>query len=801
MLASRGTLIRRTETMSDTTAAAANPGNTTTAGASSASGATDYQLGRDVGLTLNDAVGTIAGFAAARTTFANPALFAQGDKAKGTLFATPPSISGQHTWPIGDAQLGAQIAIDASAQYQASAFIPSGAADPDGAVTAAPGHAWLKQEVDLALSFSGQESGLSFGPVAVSSGGSAAANVRLLDYRQLSLTEEVAVALRQAITDARFVFRDADVARLDANGCLALVAGGNLTLSATVSVSDALSASLNALDSLLGTSGALSFQVGASLEVTVGLADNFSLIFSRAASGRIAVAVHKTATSNLGATLGLGLKVGFADPDAVAPAVQAFIESRLGVAYQDYERLVQAICNGAAAALPQDLQTVADTVASTLGLPELATQLAALKGKVCGLDAKVATIIQDAVNATFSAQFTFAWSRTTQDDTVLAFEMDPASVPTYLGPLLLGNLAPVLRQLAARNPNLVLGNYLETKTVDTSRSFGVSLSLGKWSVSGGTSFTSEQQTQTKISQGKTLQRRSVDGRNEYKADWFGSQLDYFVDLSAAMPSFAASPTLADYLLGLRLSFTWQQAPSPSLAAQWSDLLETWQLPPAALNPKAAGTLDAAVDLTITDSGVRTLATIANRDPQSWRDAWAWALAAALPTIPNLNYRATLADRVAAYGEAGKYVLTQLQGGGAVETASVVGQVRYSKAERTRLLPIDAADPQNSGAAVYYLYGIGPLWQPESPTQNPWQLCERIRKTFAALAAAGGSDTAVDDALRALNFAVDGDPFTMRLLGALVVRLLSTVPQADTTLFTLSARSQLNGTVTLTASGR
>jgi hypothetical protein len=799
--------IEEDTTMSDpnphgATGATDSTGSTasTTSAATSAGSGSDYKLGNDVGITIKDAAGEIAKLIADKISFAGLAPQKAADQ--GALLGTPPKIAGSRSWPIGDAKLAAQIAIDASAQYQASAFIPGGLTDPDGAVTADTGHAWLKQEIDLAVSVSGKEGGIAFGPATLSAGGSAAANVRLLDYRRHVPADEVGPALIDAIASARFVFLDKDITALDADGCLALAAGGKLALSARVSVSAALGASLAQLDSslALGGAGRINLQAGASFAVSAALSDTFSVVFSRAASGRIAVALHRLATSNLGAELDFGLNVGFADPDALAPAVESYIEARLGVVYADYQRLVKAICTGGMtdlSALPADLQPLANKALQQLGLSTIQNQLSGLKDKICGLDDKVASIVKEVVQTRLTAQLTFSWSRTTQQDTVLAFEIDPANVATYLGRLLLGDVTPILDRLAAGDHGIVLGNYLDTKTINTSRSFGVSLSLGKWSVGGSTSFAATVQTTATIEQGQRLERRSVDGRREYKGNFLGATQDYFVDLSAAMAKFAAKPALdRDYLFKMQLSFTWEKPPG---ALPWGDLLATWQVPLLDL-PSGAVSLEAAVDLAVTDAGVRAIAGLARNNASQWKSAWAWAMAAALPTVPNLNFRATLDERVASYQGAARYVLDQWQAHTPSDVSAVVGQVRYTKAEGQgtfRLRDIDQANADN----FYYLYSISVLWHLDSATRNSWELCEGTRQAFAALGAPGAPDSAVIDALGDLKFAVDDDPYTMRLLGALVVRLLSTLQQADDPLFNVTARTQQSGSVALTASGR
>jgi hypothetical protein len=766
----------------------------------------DYRLD-GLAVTVKDAAATLAGLLANGADFANVTLYpdspapnspsspqapaqAAAQPAQNQIFATPPSLSGSDAFTVEKAA----IAVGASAAYKAAVLRAPGDTDPDQVVTVASGSAWLKQELALLANVSGNAQGVPFGLATANASVDSGANVRLLDYRRHPLTDPVGAALLGAITTARFAFRAADLDALDGSSCLALLAGGSLALTAKVTFSDTLSASLAALDQVLGASGVLTFQTGASIALAVGLSDDFRVIFSRAASGNLAVAIRKAADSTVKLTSNLGVTAFFADPTALEGVLETYIQARLGVAYTDFQALEQTLCaTTTPASLPSDLQVVAAAVAQKLGLGDAA--LAGLKSRICGLEAKLKDVIQRIAAARVQAQFTFGWSRVTSADTVLAFEIQPAALPQYLYDTLFGDLAPVLRQLAAGDPRFVLVNYLDSRTVASDSSFGFSLALGKWSVGSTTSFDAKTTTETNIA---GEQRVSLDGRNSYTANWLGAAETYFTDLSAAMSAFAARPLLGAFTFGLHLSWTWQQPPSPLLATRWSDLAAVWGLlPPAdakSLPTQGAGEVAAIAELVLSDAGVRALAAAAAA-PGAWNAAWAWAIAAALPPIPEPPFRTTVQDRQRIYGSAAVWTLEQLAGNATFDPAILAGRASYDGAERLRLMPIDAGDPNNTLATFYALYGVGSLWRPASATQNVGAIGRGVAQALAALSDPGGSPAAVSQALRQLSITVTGDPFYMRALGAVIVRLLSTAG-APAGLFTASASYRLNQQVTL-----
>lgn len=755
------------------------------------SDSSDYKFD-DLGITVKDAAGTLAKLLLSKVTFAKVELGAQDQ-----VFATPPKLDGAYNFTVGKWGIG----VDASATYQASAFRASSDTDPDGIVTVPAGSAWLKQELALAASVSGSDQNIPFGLATASVDGKAAANVRLLDYRLYPLATPVGSALETAILGARFAFRDADIDQLDAGSRLALVAGGKLALAASVTFADTLSASLPLLDTVLqlaGASafGALTIKTGASLALNASLSDDFRIVFSRATSGNIGVAIHKATGGDVKLTTDLGVHIGFADPTELANLLDVYVQQRLGVLYTEYQKLEQQACTptaGTLAALPADLQGIAKTVAQRLGLGTLEQDITNLKTRICGLDKKLQSAIQTAVQTQVTAQFTLSWSRVTSDDTVLAFEVDPTALEPLLAGLLFGDLAPVLRLLEPPgDPSFHLLNYLDTRKVTTDLSFGFTLNLGKWSFAGTTSFQMNEITETSAAG----QRLSLDGRNSYTGNLFGESQTYFLDLSAAMAAFKPHPTVGDFTAALHLSWVWEEPPTAGLAQKWADLAAVWGLQDGmagSVPVKGKGNATAAVDLVLSDAGVRALAAAA-ADPNAWNDAWTWAMAAALPGIPGTNWRGTVQDRQHIYGDAARWTLAQLSQNATFEVVAAVGRAHYDTTElQIRLMPIDLGNTTDPFNAAYVLYGLAELWQPLSPTQNIWLYGQEINQGFAGIAQPGATIDAFKGALSNLHDAVHKDPFCMRIVGAAIVQLLR-AGQVHGGLFTATARFQWKNSV-------
>jgi hypothetical protein len=355
----------------------------------------------------------------------------------------------------------------------------------------------------------------------------------------------------------------------------------------------------------------------------------------------------------------------------------------------------------------------------------------------------------------------------------------------------------VLKALADNTPGFTLLNYLETDKKTTNRCFGFSLSLGPWSVGSKTKFEKDwQQSERKGAGEPSLWRLALCGRSIYHSDWLGGQKEtYFTDLGATMPGFADKPTLADFKLGLHLSWTWQDLPDQ--AARWADLAELWTGLPKKHSGNDKG--EAVVEVVLSHNGVMKVAeAAAAKDYSPWMESWSWALAAALPPITELKFRTSVEDRIRLYYDSAKDLLKKKN----EDVETVTKPSRYTQEERIWLDPIDMAgvgEEITKHAQEFEVFTLKTLWRPTNDVRKPWTVFERTRNAFAALA----SDkkdyrSPIEDLLSELYRTVNDDPFSMRLLGAALTHYLRKTGNAS--LYTASARYTVEGSTTLAVAG-
>jgi hypothetical protein len=220
------------------------------AGSASAS-SSDYKLD-NLTVTVKDAADDLGKLAIEKTKFS--------DLKSDQIFSQAPSLAGSDELTIGDTRLE----VSASATYQATAFVHTTDVDPDGIVKVGDNQAWLKQELTLVADLSGDSGSRKLGPASADAEDSTQTKVRLLDYRLHSPDDLVAQAVVDAIQGARFAVRVADVDQLDSGSRLAVVEGGDLSLTVKLSLADTLSASLAELDKALGVSAPIQIQASGS---------------------------------------------------------------------------------------------------------------------------------------------------------------------------------------------------------------------------------------------------------------------------------------------------------------------------------------------------------------------------------------------------------------------------------------------------------------------------------------------------------------------------------------------------------
>jgi len=724
------------------------------------------QLG-DLEVAVEGAAEALAADRIKGTTFAT--LPPPADGAPLGLFPAPLAISGQKTLQLGKASLD----VGASSSYQVFALTGQ-FVDPDGIVSPADGSAWLKHELDAAVSESGSE-----GSGELSGGLDSGATARLLDYRRHAPTDAVADAVLTEMAHPRWPSSIADLQAMAPGDAVALIVSGNVAFRASFTYADLLPLTVAALDAKLGATGAAAFEIaiGATVDVDFSASDSFRLVFTHGTTLDIAVDLKKAKTTSLGANAKLGVTVGLADPAQLSALVESYVAGRLGAPYENVKDLLDKL--GTVTDVSQlDVaeQKLLDRLVTFFKLGDAVAKLEDVKSKVMAVPSDLQDDLAKALSEQLAITFTVGYSRVDTDETLVSFEAAASALAPFLSRLLIGDVSGLSAPLAAGAPGFVLNNYLSTRQRTRQVSFGVSLAIGSWAAVGTTTT-----TVTKVQQENIAHqlRMSLDGRTAYQSKWGKAGENYSFELTAAMPGFASQP--AELTLGANLGWMWDQKLTPALQAAILDLANVWGVFPSASNASQAAALAACAGqevhaelvLTLGDDAVRRLPIIP--EPQS-QAAWILAMAQSLPrvSLPDSSLAVDIGQRTAIYQGVAAWVFGQKSG------AELTVWPDYQRAapplapeDEHRLREIDLPSGASSDDNTT-VYSLPALWSPTSSTVNPWHLYQQVVDAFRKLGSCLDGDSGFEVIERVFLdlSAIAEQQVLARLLGSLFAQVLA-----------------------------
>lgn len=715
---------------------------------------------------IPDAARQLAGLVTNGTTFAQIGADPGG-------LIPPLPLRGQGTVPLDDARF--TLGGSAGAQLTVSVFNQPGDVDEDGVLQPAlqpvAGRAWLKHQVKASIG--GNAAGMA-GSAGLDLEASLEAS--LSQYRAHKLSDPVAPALIADVADFLLPFRAGDVLRLGDGDILAFAVHGRLALHARLTWADALSAAISTLDERLGTPGASAIRLGmsASVAVSLGVEDDFRLVFRRgSAGGTTRVEVRKAKARNASLSAGFNLEASVADPAILQQLLEAYATSRLGQPWAKVEALAGRIDSALNLdALGPEDRELAEAVGSRLGLADLRQDWQRLRDRLTGLPGDLSARLEQALAARLKAEVRLEYSRVSSGEVVLACELRPDALARHHGQLLRGNLADLTKALAAGTPGYELIEYLKSETVTKRLSFGVSLSLGPWSASGQGETFREWSRQTDLDE--KHERLGFTGRRAYQATWGDRTYRYALDFSAAMGRFSAGSraNANEFRYALSFGWSWHEPLSQAVLADALDLANVWNVLPQVKNGAnmaavlaLAGNQPALIEVqvSILDDGFRSLLAT---PPDEFREAWIEAMAAALPRVRRggMLFRERVQDRVLSYSDAAKFVMDNPAG---AEIAGIAGRVEYPLGTNPQLRQIDRGEIPDGALPDL---GLEVLWA----TANPADECRRARKALDDLAEAissNGGSRQIGETFSQLKQLLSR-PYEHRLLGRLVTGLVA-----------------------------
>ena len=239
---------------------------------------------------------------------------------------------------------------------------------------------------------------------------------------------------------------------------------------------------------LLAIAGALSAEISLGAKI----ADSFAIYLARTGADAYQLQVKRARTRGLsvGVKIGADISLETASLNDL-PAVKNFEEQVLvrlldGVTAEEVANLRAHLLGSPAAALPAELQAVADKALASLDkyIPKLVKRtLADLVPDIEGQLQALRDSLQKSLKTEISFGLGLAWSRVETNETLLQATHTQAEIKTHGRDLLLGNFDPLRAFLAAR-PRPATGQpvFLETEILAKAATLSFGIELGSFAL-------------------------------------------------------------------------------------------------------------------------------------------------------------------------------------------------------------------------------------------------------------------------------------------------------------------------------
>jgi hypothetical protein len=402
-----------------------------------------------------------------------------------------------------------------------------------------------------------------------------AAELVLSDYHRHSRTEPTRAAVARDLKNLRTSLRLEDVLALEPGEAVAQQVAGRLSASVELSWADIFTGSIGPLSRLLGTGAPILVKLtaAATFNATVSFSDDFVLVFSRVDAGLWRIGLRKARTRQAALGLALGVEVQVPEPQQIEAILGPVVDGVIGEPLGKVERILKK-------ATLDDLSDV-ERLAATflirrLGLDPAVATLEDLKGKVQAIKDGVAGAVEEVARAKVAMGFAYEYRRIFQETTVLQCTVTKAALERHHSDLVRGRLEGVITLASGARGGVALEQYLYQRTIKTEKSWGFSLSIGKWLQIGARDV----KTVSRVS------RRSIEGRRQdayvgvraYK-ETGQKKPKWSVDFSAEMPSFSrspASPLVSEFTYGLHIAWHEDKGKlDPKTLSRWLDLAVLW----------------------------------------------------------------------------------------------------------------------------------------------------------------------------------------------------------------------------------
>jgi len=394
-------------------------------------------------------------------------------------------------------------------------------------------------------------------------------------YHKHSRSQRLGVAVIQDMAAQKCAFCIDDVRTLNKSEALGFASAGNVQFSLTISWSDILASGASSLASLTDGSEAVEFRMSANARASFNLAlkDDFKLVFVGLGNDTVRMGLRKSESSTfkVGTTLGVEARLG--KSSAVTEILDTVLAGLLGVSLTEFRKAVKSLQNHVdLKTLPPVQREITQQMLERLNLADKVTSTAALLSKLSQLEKQASKqILSIAVN---KAKMSFAneYSQIQSDASIMEADLSVSSVKRLFDRLIAGRFEALLAESEKFPGEIRIRRFLNQKSLHIKHALGLSLGMGRWSISGKESTSFKLTSQKKADHSA---RHAITGSRQYSGTWLGSKWSTEAKFTAHMEDFKPAKVMVsvdDFSLGLSLIYTWN--PSRTRKSKLCNMVDT-----------------------------------------------------------------------------------------------------------------------------------------------------------------------------------------------------------------------------------
>lgn len=475
----------------------------------------------------------------------------------------------------------------------------------------------------------------AFSALNLSASVEAKSTIKFADYKMHKLKDPVDKALLSDITQIRLACRFSDIQSMQNGEALLYQVRGSFGFSVTLTWGEILSFNSNVLSTFLSTSETISLKLSLSAGIKFGMAlsDELQMIAQKGQDGKVRISFNKTGKSESSLALELKAIVGFKNLDE---AIYDFIAQLTGFDLTKLKGLSDALDQG----LKLDqLSPIQRKIALEL-LKRLGVDYEGLKDALQSEVDKLTAPIEEIARQKATLGFQYEYSRMTSDEVLLELILDPQKeAEKDYNELLVGNF-----DAALTSGFFSVLEFLNIKTTERRRAYGISLSLGP--------FKLQSKTELPFKTVETIDKTQLPWTRKYAFESSMTGSERFLSdssqpkvvFSAQMGKFREKPHANDFRFAIDCNWTFKEAILSAgefqkymdLACLWGAAGPSWWEDPAvsALGNQLQGKkAQFSIHLLIKDSGVRMMLGAAD-----FQEVWFRSLAAATDFSEGFKFR-------------------------------------------------------------------------------------------------------------------------------------------------------------------